>query len=56
MKDFENNDGSILETKHITKERLLDIRERMNSCTVQVGMDSYKDYKWPTTLAFMDFE
>ena len=56
MKDFENNDGSILETKHITKERLLDIRERMNSCTVQIGMDSYKDYKWPTTLAFMDFE
>ena len=56
MKDFENNDGSILETKHISNEQMVGIRQKITDCKVLVGMDRYKDYEWATTLAFMDFE
>ena len=56
MKDFENNDGSILETKHISNEQMVGIRQKITDCKVLVGMDRYKNYKWATTLAFMDFK
>jgi len=56
MKDFENNDGSILETKHISNEQMVGIRQKITDCKVLVGMDRYKNYQWATTLAFMDFK
>ena len=51
MKDFENDDNLILETKHISKEEMVAIKNRMIKCK-----DSYQNYIWPTTLSFMDFK
>ncbi len=56
MKDFENDDNLILETKHISKEEMVGIKNRMIKCKVEVGVDSYQNYIWPTTLSFMDFK
>ena len=56
MKDFENSDNLILETKHISKEEMADIKNRIVKCKVEVGVNSYQNYIWPTTLSFMDLK
>ena len=55
MEDFENQTDSIKSTKHIATEEMLDIRNKLNSCVVETGLNRYQNYVWPTTLSFMDF-
>ncbi len=55
MEDFQNETDNIASTKHISTEEMLDIRNKLNSCVVETGLNRYQNYVWPTTLSFMDF-
>ena len=55
MEDFENQTDGIKSTKHIATEEMLDIRNKLNSCVIETGLNRYQNYVWPTTLSFMDF-
>ena len=55
MEDFQNETDNIASTKHISTEEMLDIRNKLNSCVIETGLNRYQNYVWPTTLSFMDF-
>jgi ubiquinone/menaquinone biosynthesis C-methylase UbiE len=55
MEDFENQTDSIKSTKHIATEEMLDIRNKLNSCVVETGLNRYQNYVSSSTLSFMDF-
>tara|TARA_E500000318_G_scaffold106659_1_gene114904 strand:- start:178 stop:897 length:720 start_codon:yes stop_codon:yes gene_type:complete len=56
MQDFEYKSGLIEKTKHISEIEMIAIREKLIDCKIKVGSNSYSNYIWPTTLAFMDFK
>jgi len=56
MQDFEYKSGLIEKTKHISEIEMIAIREKLIDCKIKVGLNSYSNYIWPTTLAFMDFK
>ena len=55
MEDFQNETDNIASTKHISTEEMLEIRNKLNSCVIETGLNRYQNYVWPTTLSFMDF-
>ena len=56
MQDFEYKSGLIEKTKHISEIEMIAIREKLIDYKIKVGSNSYSNYIWPTTLAFMDFK
>ena len=53
LNSLENNDDKVTETNYISAEMLNKIRDELDWCQTQIGVESYRNYKWPTMLCFM---
>ena len=54
INDIETNYNNIQKTSYINEEQMKYIRDNIESCKLETGNTSYKDYIWPTLLSFME--
>ena len=50
---LEVDDGIITKTNYISNEMINKIKSELDWCKTEIGVQSYRNYKWPTMLAFM---
>ena len=50
---LEVDDGIITETNYISAEMIDKIKSELDWCKTEIGVQSYRNYKWPTMLCFM---
>tara|TARA_Y100000310_G_C20424079_1_gene688130 strand:+ start:81 stop:788 length:708 start_codon:yes stop_codon:yes gene_type:complete len=50
---LEVDDGVITETNYIPAEMIDKIKSELDWCKTEIGVQSYRNYKWPTMLCFM---
>jgi hypothetical protein len=50
---LEADDGIITETNYISAGMIDKIKSELDWCKTEIGVQSYRNYKWPTMLCFM---
>ena len=50
---LEVDDGIITETNYISAGMIDKIKSELDWCKTEIGVQSYRNYKWPTMLCFM---
>ena len=53
LDSLSKKDDKITETNYISSEMLNKIRDELDWCETKIGVESYKNYTWPTMLNFM---
>jgi hypothetical protein len=53
LDSLSKKDDKITETNYISSEMLDKIRDELDWCETKIGVESYKNYTWPTMLNFM---
>lgn len=53
LKSLENGDDKITKTNYISAEMMTKIRDEMEWCYTKIGVESYRNYIWPTTISFI---
>ena len=53
LNSLEANDGIISETNYLSTDDINNIKIQLESCETKVGVQSYRNYEWPTTICFM---
>mgnify|MGYP003679381147 CR=1 FL=1 len=59
LESFENKDDKILETSYLSFTDILNIKDKLKSCKIEIGVEKYINpkgytYKWPTMLSFIE--
>ena len=53
LKSLENGDDKITETNYVPSDMITKIRNEMEWCHTKIGVESYRNYIWPTTISFI---
>tara|TARA_R110000851_G_scaffold271489_1_gene424143 strand:+ start:229 stop:933 length:705 start_codon:yes stop_codon:yes gene_type:complete len=53
LNSLENNDDKVTETNYISSNMISKIRNEMEWCQTKIGVESYRNYIWPTTICFI---
>lgn len=53
LNSFTNKNNTILETKYLSIEDIENIASKIESCTTETGVEHYKNFIWPSLLAFI---
>ena len=53
LNSLEADDDIITETNYISAEMIDKIKSELDWCKTEIGVKSYRNYKWPSMLCFM---
>jgi len=53
LKSFSRGDGLITETRYLSKEDIIDINDKLESCVTEIGIENYKNFHWPSLISFI---
>jgi len=53
LSSLENGDDKVVETNYIPADMITKIRDEMEWCHTKIGVESYRNYIWPTTISFI---
>jgi hypothetical protein len=53
LNSISQNDSIILETNYLSKEDIKHIKENIEYCVTEIGVNQYRNFIWPSLLSFI---